>query len=80
MHPYDPTTAERQIARTRRVRAERDEKQVKTLLMKLTEIAGDPDENIMTVTVDLVRAGATMGEIVEKLKTVWGVYRESPVF
>ena len=80
VHPYDPTTAERQIARTRRVRAERDEKQVKTLLMKLTEIAGDPDENIMTVTVDLVRAGATMGEIVEKLKTVWGVYRESPVF
>ena len=26
VHPYDPTTAERQIARTRRVRAERDER------------------------------------------------------
>ena len=80
VHPYDPTTAERQIARTRRVRAERDEKQVQTLLGKLAEVAGDPDENIMPVTVELVGAGATMGDIVERLKSVWGVYRESPVF
>jgi methylmalonyl-CoA mutase N-terminal domain/subunit len=80
VHPYDPTTAERQIARTRRVRAERDEKQVQTLLGKLAEVAGDPDENIMPVTVELVRAGATMGDIVERLKSVWGGYRESPVF
>jgi methylmalonyl-CoA mutase cobalamin-binding domain/chain len=80
VHPYDPTTAERQIARTRRVRAERDEKQAQILLGKLAEVAGDPDENIMPVTVELVRAGATMGDIVERLKSVWGVYRESPVF
>ena len=80
VHPYDPTTAERQIARTRRVRAERDEKQVQTLLGKLAEVAGDRDENIMPVTVELVRAGATMGDIVERLKSVWGGYRESPVF
>jgi methylmalonyl-CoA mutase N-terminal domain/subunit len=34
----------------------------------------------MPVTIDLVREGATMGDIVERLKTVWGVYRETPVF
>ena len=32
VHPYDPTTAERQIARTRRVRAERDEARMQALL------------------------------------------------
>jgi 2-hydroxyisobutanoyl-CoA mutase large subunit len=34
----------------------------------------------MPVTVERVRAGATMGDIVEKLNGVWGVYRETPVF
>ena len=80
VHPYDPTTAERQIARTRRVRAERDEARMQALLDKLAGVARNPDENIMPVTVELVRAGATMGDIVEKLKGVWGVYRETPVF
>ncbi|MGH6925142.1 MAG: methylmalonyl-CoA mutase family protein [Propylenella sp.] len=80
VHPYDPTTAERQIACTRRVRAERDEKAVQALLDRLAAVARDDRENILPVTIDLVRAGATMGEIVEKLKTVWGTYRETPVF
>ena len=34
----------------------------------------------MPVTIDLVRAGASMGEIVERLKALWGTYRETPVF
>ena len=38
------------------------------------------DANIMPVTIELVAAGATMGDIVERLKTVWGTYRENPVF
>lgn len=80
VHPYDQTTAERQVARTRRVRAERDEAKVQSLLEQLAETAKDDSRNIMPVTIELVRAGATMGDIVEKLKTVWGVYRETPVF
>src|SRR5277367_5762619 len=52
VHPYDPTTAERQIARTRRVRAERDEARVQGLLDKLAGVARNPDENIMPVTVE----------------------------
>jgi hypothetical protein len=27
-----------------------------------------------------VENGATMGDIVETLKTLWGTYRENPVF
>jgi methylmalonyl-CoA mutase N-terminal domain/subunit len=80
VHSYDPTTAERQIARTRRVRAERDQAKVDALLDKLAAIARNENENIIPVTVELVREGATMGDIVEKLKTVWGTYRETPVF
>ena len=79
-HPYDATTAERQIARTRRVRAERDDARVGTLLEELVSVARDETRNIMPVTVELVRAGATMGEITGKLKSLWGTYRETPVF
>jgi len=79
-HPYDPGTAERQIARTRRVRAERDEAQVQALLERLVDVARDESRNLMPVTIELVKAGATMGDIVEKLKGLWGTYRETPVF
>lgn len=79
-HPYDSSTADRQIARTRRVRAERDDARVGTLLEELVSVAKDETRNIMPVTIELVREGATMGDIVEKLKSVWGTYRETPVF
>ena len=79
-HPYDVSTAERQIARTKRVRAERDPVVFERLMARLVDVAKDDAQNIMPVTIDLVRAGATMGDIIEKLKTVWGVYRETPVY
>jgi methylmalonyl-CoA mutase N-terminal domain/subunit len=80
LHPYDVSTAERQIARLNRVRRERDNARVAALLERLVEVAKDERENIMPVTIDLVEAGATMGDIVEKLKGLWGTYRENPVF
>jgi methylmalonyl-CoA mutase N-terminal domain/subunit len=79
-HPYDPTTARRQIDRLQRVRRERDQREVERLFERLIEVARNEEENIMPVTIDLVRAGASMGEIVERLKTLWGSYRETPVF
>ena len=79
-HPYDRSTAERQIARTQRVRRERDAGKFDALLAELVRVANAPDENIMPITIELVRNGATMGDIVETLKTVWQTYRETPVF
>ena len=79
-HPYDSTTADRQIARTKRVREERDNAKVEMLLDKLVSVAKDETRNIMPITIELVREGATMGDIAEKLKSVWGTYRETPVF
>ena len=79
-HPYDRTTADRQIARTQRVRRERDAVAFEKLLAQLVDVAKDPSQNIMPITIELVRAGATMGDIIEKLRTVWGTFRETPVF
>jgi 2-hydroxyisobutanoyl-CoA mutase large subunit len=79
-HPYDQSTAERQIARTRRVRSERDGVKMENLLRQLMIVAKDPAQNILPITIELVRSGATMGEIVEALKDIWGCYRETPVF
>jgi len=80
LHPYDASTAERQIDRLRRVRRERDNAKVERLLDELVAQAGDETQNLMPKTIELVEAGASMGDIVEKLKTVWGTYRETPVF
>jgi methylmalonyl-CoA mutase N-terminal domain/subunit len=80
LHPYDVSTAERQIARLNRVRRERDNAKVNALLEQLIEVAKDEQQNIMPITIELVDAGATMGDIIEKLKTLWGTYRENPVF
>jgi methylmalonyl-CoA mutase N-terminal domain/subunit len=79
-HPYDSTTAQRQIERLQRVRRERNQREVEGLFDRLVEVGRNENENIMPVTIDLVRAGASMGEIVERLKTLWGTYRETPVF
>jgi 2-hydroxyisobutanoyl-CoA mutase large subunit len=79
-HPYDQSTADRQCARTRRVRQERDPVKFDLLLQQLVAVAKDPAQNIMPITIELVRSGATMGDIIETLKKVWGTYRETPVF
>ena len=79
-HPYDPMVAERQVTRTRRVRATRGEAKVQWLLDALVDTAKDEKKNVMPITVELVENGATMGDIVEKLRGLWGTYRETPVF
>ena len=79
-HPHDPSTERRQIDRLQRVRRERDEAKVQALLDQLVATAKNDGQNIMPVTIELVKAGASMGDIIEKLKVVWGTYREVPVF
>ncbi|HZQ63015.1 MAG TPA: methylmalonyl-CoA mutase family protein [Casimicrobiaceae bacterium] len=80
LHPYDVSTATRQIDRLHKVRRERDNAKVNALLDELVTVARREGENIMPMTIELVRAGASMGDIVERLKTLWGTYRERPVF
>jgi methylmalonyl-CoA mutase cobalamin-binding domain/chain len=80
IHRIDPATEERQIARTRRVRASRDGAKLAALLDRLETEARDPSINLMPTTIELVKARATMGEIVARLKQTFGTYVETPVF
>ncbi|MFQ5755018.1 MAG: methylmalonyl-CoA mutase family protein [Acidiferrobacterales bacterium] len=79
IHPYDPATERRQIVNLQRVRQERDQERVTALLEQLKQVARDESANIMPITIELVQARATMGDIIETLKAVWGTYRETPV-
>jgi methylmalonyl-CoA mutase cobalamin-binding domain/chain len=79
-HPYAPDTARRQIARTQRVRAERSATKYQAVMERLLAVAKDDKQNIMPLTIEAVESGATMGEIVDTLKRLWGTYRETPVF
>jgi methylmalonyl-CoA mutase N-terminal domain/subunit len=80
IHKVDPAVEKRQIERTRRVRKERDNGKVNALLEELARQAGSPEVNLMGVTIELAKARATMGEIVARLKDVFGTYTETPVF
>lgn len=79
-HPYDPETEARQIARLHKTQSDRDNKKVAALMEELRVAAQDPSRNIMPITIELVDARASMGEIVETLKELWGTYLENPVF
>ncbi len=80
IHKADPDVEPRQIARVRAARARRDPARVAVLLDRLEREAGDPAVNLMPVTIELVKARATMGEIVNRLRGVFGTYVEQPVF
>ena len=54
--------------------------EVERLLEKLKETARDKDANLMPVTIEAVKARASMGEIVDALKEIYGTYTETPVF
>jgi methylmalonyl-CoA mutase N-terminal domain/subunit len=80
IHRIDPATETRQVARLREVRRRRDNARVAALLGRLEAEARDPGRNLMPVTIELVRARASLGEIVARLKGVWGTYVERPVY
>ena len=62
------------------MRAGRDQARVSQLLDRLAEAAADPAANLMGPTIEVVKARATLGEIVARLRTSWGSYVERPVF
>jgi len=76
----DPALEGKQIARVQALRARRDSAAVETALARLKEDAAHEDRNLMRPIVDASKAYVTMGEMCEALRTVWGVWRETPVF
>jgi methylmalonyl-CoA mutase N-terminal domain/subunit len=80
IHKVDPAVETRQIERLRAVRARRDGARVAALLDRLEAEARDPRANLMDTTIALVTARASLGEIVARLRSVFGTYVERPVF
>jgi methylmalonyl-CoA mutase cobalamin-binding domain/chain len=80
VHHVDPEAEARQIARLEATREKRDNERVKQLLDRLEHDAQDTSVNLMPITVELVKARASIGEIVSRLRTVFGVYVEDPAF
>jgi methylmalonyl-CoA mutase N-terminal domain/subunit len=74
----DPQGYERQVARLRRVRAERDNGAVQKALRELADYARS-SENLMPPIIAAVKTYATLGEITDVFREVFGVYHE-PVF
>lgn len=80
IHKVDPAVETRQINRLKDVRRRRDPALVARLLDRLEREAREPATNLMPVTIELVRARASLGEIAARLRQVWGSYIERPVF
>ncbi len=76
----DPAFETEQVDRLRGVREQRDADAVARTLGSLTEAAAVPDHNLMPLLIEAARAHVTEGEIVTALQTVFGSYREAPVF
>jgi methylmalonyl-CoA mutase N-terminal domain/subunit len=74
----DETTAGRQLARLEDLRRTRDSDRVRRALDALRETARGRG-NTMYPLMDAVRAYATVGEMCDALRDVWGEYEEVPL-
>jgi methylmalonyl-CoA mutase N-terminal domain/subunit len=71
----DPEGERRQVAGLQRVRAERDPAAWSAALDRL-EAAARGSDNLLPPMIEAVKAYATVGEISNRLRTVWGEHRE----
>jgi len=76
----DETAGDKQLAKLEKVRRARDADRVSRALDRLREAAGNPGRsaNLMPPILDAVRAYATLGEMCDVLRDVWGEYQEVP--
>jgi len=74
----DETTAERQLSRLETLRQTRDNARLRAALDALKETARGTG-NTMYPLMDCVRAYATVGEMCDALRDVWGEYEEVPL-
>jgi methylmalonyl-CoA mutase N-terminal domain/subunit len=76
----DPDLERRQVGRVQALRARRDGSAVDAALAELRAAAAADRVNLMPPIVEATRALATMGEMCDALREVWGTWRETPVF
>ena len=71
----DETVAHRQADRLSKLRAERSNEKVQTSLKALRR-AAEGDANLMPFILDAVKSYATLGEICDTMRDVFGIYEE----
>jgi methylmalonyl-CoA mutase N-terminal domain/subunit len=71
----EEAVAKQQLARLKEVKETRNNSEVKAKLVDLKKAAED-DQNLMPFLLESVRAYATLGEIMDALKEVYGEYKE----
>jgi methylmalonyl-CoA mutase N-terminal domain/subunit len=71
----DPKVEKEQIASLQKVKRERDNSKVKNVLARLHDEA-DKNVNLMPVIIEAVKAYATLGEMCDVLRSVYGEYKE----
>ena len=71
----DPALETAQVDRLKALRAKRDGERTESALMRLEQCANS-DENIMPHILECVESLATVGEISNRLRRVWGEYKE----
>ncbi len=70
----DPKQRGIETEKLTKLRAERDEKVWKKALDRLAEVS-NKDENVMPEVIEAVKARATVGEICDVWRSIWGEYR-----
>ncbi|MEA1977698.1 MAG: methylmalonyl-CoA mutase family protein [Chloroflexota bacterium] len=75
----DPSIEQSQRARLKEFRAKRDKDQVEFELQRIASAARG-EENLMPLLIEAVEAGATLGEICNSLREIWGEYRSPSIF
>ncbi|KKN03439.1 hypothetical protein LCGC14_1107600, partial [marine sediment metagenome] len=75
----DENVAIEQVNKLNNLKQERDNNKVQQALLKLKE-AAKGTENLMPYIMDAIRVYASIGEIINKLKEVFGVYIEDSIF
>ncbi|MBA7494083.1 Methylmalonyl-CoA mutase [subsurface metagenome] len=71
----DPKVEEEQVASLHKLKRERNNRKVNGMLEKL-HYATEKDENLMPIIIDAVKAYATIGEICDVLRKIYGEYKE----
>ncbi|MEX2707406.1 MAG: methylmalonyl-CoA mutase [Candidatus Freyrarchaeum guaymaensis] len=79
LHRFDPKIEKEAISNLQKIRAERDNRLVESLLEKLREEARDKKCNLMPTLIETVKAYATLGEICDVLREVFGEFRPQAI-
>jgi methylmalonyl-CoA mutase N-terminal domain/subunit len=76
----DDSVAGEQLEQLRKVKAGRDGQKVEAALQTLRNAAADPNANTMPSLIEAVKVYATVGEISDAFRDVFGTYQEPALF